>query len=383
MTATTEAPPKPQQAQADRDELLGCLIVLARLHGLTLTRDAALAGLPLSDGRLNPSLFERAAHRADLSSKVVRLPLRQLKAELLPAVLLLDGAGACVLLGRSADGATLQVLYPELGEATLQVPIEQIEARYSGYAIYARPRVRFDARSPVVNAPRSGHWFWGVIGENRRLYRDVLLAAFLTNLFALAMPLFMLNVYDRVVPNQAFDTLWALSVGVIITVLGDLLLKTLRSRFVDLASSRADVKLSAFIMERVLGMRMEQRPASAGSFAANLRAFESVRDFIGSATVVTFIDLPFALIFFLVIGWIAPMMLVPLTIGALLLLYALAVQGRMHELTETTYRAGAQRNASLIEGLVGFETCHSASLLAVIRPSRSSRRVRAGWWIRG
>jgi len=368
MTASTEALLSEQQAQAGRDELLGCLIVLARLHGLTLTPDAALAGLPTHDGMLTPALFERAAHRAGLSSKVVRQPLQQLKAELLPAVLLLDGQGACLLLGCSPDGRTLRVLYPELGEAATEVPAEQIEARYNGYAIYARPRVRFDARSPVVNAPRSGHWFWGVIGENRHLYRDVLLAAFLTNLFALAMPLFMMNVYDRVVPNQAFETLWVLSAGVVIIILGDLLLKTLRSRFVDLASSRADVKLSAFIMERVLGMRMEQRPASAGSFAANLRAFESVRDFIGSATVVAFIDLPFALIFFLVIGWIAPVMLVPLAIGALLLLlYALAVQGRMHELTETTYRASAQRNATLIEGLVGFETLKALAAEAPIQ----------------
>jgi ATP-binding cassette subfamily C protein LapB len=121
-------------------------------------------------------------------------------------------------------------------------------------------------------------------------------------------------------------------------------------------------------MERVLGMRMEQRPASAGSFASNLRAFESVRDFIGSATVVAFIDLPFALIFILVIGWISPLMLIPLALGALImLLYALAVQGRMHELAETTYRAGAQRNATLIEGLVGFETIKALAAEAPIQ----------------
>ena len=96
---------------------------------------------------------------------------------------------------------------------------------------------------------------------------------------------------------------------------------------------------------------------SAGSFAANLRSFESVRDFIGSATVLSFIDLPFALIFFAVIGWIALPMVLPLAIGALLiLLFAFADQHRMHELAETTYRAGAQRNATLVEGLVGFET---------------------------
>lgn len=298
----------------------------------------------------------------------MRQPIAKLRAELLPVVLLLDEQSACVLLERSADGASVRVIFPELGEAAVDLPTAQLEARYSGRALYARPRTRYDARTPAVKAVRGEHWFWGVIAENRRLYRDVLLAAFLTNLFAVAMPLFMMNVYDRVVPNQAFDTLWVLSAGIAIIVLGDLMLKVMRSRFVDLASSRADVKLSAFIMERVLGMRMEQRPASAGSFAANLRAFESVRDFIGSATVVAFIDLPFALIFFLVIGWIAPMMLIPLFIGAaVLLLYALAVQGRMHTLTETTYRASAQRNATLIEGLVGFETLKALAAEAPIQ----------------
>ncbi len=357
-----------REAHQQADELLGCLLVLARLHGRAISADGALSGLPLEQGRLTPSLFERAAHRAGLSSRIVRLPVASLKTELLPAVLLLEGESACLLLGRNPDGRTLRVVYPELGDAPLDVPAAEIEARYTGYTIYARPRLHFDARSPVVKATRSGHWFWGVIAENRALYRDVLLAAFLVNLFAVAMPLFIMNVYDRVVPNQAFDTLWVLAAGVALIIIGDLVLKTMRNRFVDLASSRADVKLSAYIMERVLGTRMEQRPASAGSFAANLRAFESVRDFIGSATVIAFIDLPFALIFFAVIGWIAWPMLIPLVIGTvLLLLYALAVQGRMHELAETTYRAGAQRNATLVEGLVGFETLKALGAEAPIQ----------------
>ncbi len=364
-----ESPLVPDRdAHQQADELLGCLLVLARLHGRALSADGALSGLPLEQGRLTPSLFERAAHRAGLSSRIVRSPVARLKTELLPAVLLLDGESACLLLGRSSDGKMLRVVYPELGDAPVEVPAAVIKARYSGYTIYARPRLHFDARSPVVKATRSGHWFWGVIAENRALYRDVLLAAFLVNLFAVAMPLFIMNVYDRVVPNQAFDTLWVLAAGVALIIIGDLVLKTMRNRFVDLASSRADVKLSAYIMERVLGTRMEQRPASAGSFAANLRAFESVRDFIGSATVIAFIDLPFALIFFAVIGWIAWPMLIPLVIGTvLLLLYALAVQGRMHELAETTYRAGAQRNATLVEGLVGFETLKALGAEAPIQ----------------
>ncbi len=350
------------------DELLLCLQFLARAHGELPTRDALMAGLPAENGRLTPGLFSRAARRAHLSSQLVSCPLSELKDALLPAIVLLRDERACVLLGFNEDRSQVRIAYPELADAPVEVPLTAIAADYLGSTIYARPTQRYDARTPEVRAGRHDHWFWGVIAESRPLYRDVLLAALLANLFALGMPLFTMNVYDRVVPNHAFETLWVLALGLLLMLVSDLVLRTMRGRFVDLASSRADVKLSAFIMERVLGTRMEQRPASAGSFASNLRAFESVRDFIGSATVVAFIDLPFALIFMVVIGWISWYMLVPLTLGAIIMLvYALAVQGRMHELAETTYRAGAQRNATLIEGLVGFETIKALAAEAPIQ----------------
>ncbi len=339
------------------DELLACLMIVARAHGEAPTRDALLAGLPLEPYRLTPSLFERAARRAHLSSHLAQTALLDVKVALLPAIVLLKDERACVLLGFNEGRSQARIIYPELGDSPVTVGLEELTDDYLGTVIYARPTQRYDARTPEVRAGRHSHWFWGVMAESRPLYRDVLLAAFLANLFALGMPLFTMNVYDRVVPNRAFETLWALAIGLALMLISDLVLRTMRGRFVDLASSRIDVKLSATIMEQVLGTRMEQRPVSAGSFASNLRAFESVRDFIGSATVVAFIDLPFAIIFLIVIGWISWWMLLPLLVGAtIMLVYALAVQGRMHELAETTYRAGAQRNATLIEGLVGFET---------------------------
>jgi len=177
-----------------------------------------------------------------------------------------------------------------------------------------------------------------------------------------------MNVYDRVVPNNATDTLWMLALGVLLVIAMDYMLRLLRGRFIDLASARIDVKLSALIMERVLGMRLETKPASVGSFAANLRSFESVRDFIASATVSALIDLPFALIFLLLIVWIAwPLVLIPLLGLIVRVVYAYLVQHRMHELAETTYRATAQRNAALIESLTALETIKTQSAEGVVQ----------------
>jgi len=166
-----------------------------------------------------------------------------------------------------------------------------------------------------------------------------------------------MNVYDRVVPNHAVETLWMLAAGVLVILIADIVLRTMRSYFLDLASRRVDIKLSALIMERVLGIRMEHRPVSVGSYAVNLRSFETVRDFITSASITTLIDLPFALIFIAVIGWIAWPVLVPLLVGLIIVLgYSMSVRGNLKELAETTYRASAMRNSTLIESLVGLET---------------------------
>lgn len=345
-------PPHPREP----DSLLECLLAVVKAHGGTLTSHAAVDGLPLVNNRLTPSLFHRAASRAGFASNVVRKPLEQINPALFPAILLLENEEACVLLGWKDGGQTARLIFPELGDAETALAREELAARYTGHAILARPKFRFDARTPEVGRVRERHWFWGTLADNRLLYRDVLLAAFMINLFAIALPLFTMNVYDRVVPNQAIETLWMLAAGVAIVLVADVVLRTMRGYFLDLAGSRVDVRLSAYIMERVLGLRLENRPLSAGSFAANLRSFETVRDFITSATVTAFIDLPFALIFLVVIGWIAWPLILPIVFGVVLVVaYALTVHHKMHELSETTFRAGALRNATLVESLVGLE----------------------------
>ncbi|WP_247646471.1 type I secretion system permease/ATPase [Deefgea sp. CFH1-16] len=216
---------------------------------------------------------------------------------------------------------------------------------------------RFDLRTPEMGKIRERHWFWGVVFDNWRIYRDALIAALLINIFALAMPLYSMNVYDRVVPNHAMETLWVLALGAILVLGFDFVLRTARGYILDVASKRIDVTLSALIMERVLGIQMSSRPASVGSFTANLRAFESVRDFIASASITTLVDLPFVLIFFLVLVWISPWLVLPPLVGAILIIaFAWLAQAKMNQLVELTQRASAQRNATLVESMVGLET---------------------------
>lgn len=343
---------------ATADDLLQCLLLVARAHDITTTRETLLAGLPLAGQPLSPSLFARAAARANLTSKLVARDISALNTALFPAILLLNDNHACLLLEIQEDG--VKVVFPELSESPVTLSLAEIDARYTGRALYARPEQRFDARTANIRNTHQGHWFWSVIAAHRRLYRDVLLAAFLINLFALTMPLFIMNVYDRVVPNHATDTLWVLAAGMLLVLCADALLRVMRGWFIDLAASRTDITLSTTIMERVLGMKLSERPASVGSFTSGLQAFESVRSFIGSATVIAFIDLPFVLLFTMVIGLISWVLVLPVIVAVVLvLLYTSAVQHKMYALSEASMQASAQRNAILVESLSGLETLKS------------------------
>ncbi len=346
-----------QNQASTGDSLLGCLLLVCRTHQIATTKNALIAGLPLRNGKMTPALFKRAAERENLVVTVLKKPLNKIRLEYLPVTLLLNNDEACKLVNIDTKANSVRVIYPELGDSEVIVPLAEITEQYAGYIIVTKIKYVFDKRAPSVGKVRLKHWFWGTLAENKRIYRDIMVAALVVNIFALAMPMFTMNVYDRVVPNRSVETLWVMSIGVAIIVIGDLILRTMRGYFLDWASTRIDVKLSARIMEQVLGTRLELRSNSVGSLASNLRSFESVRDFITSATITTLIDVPFGLVFIGVMAWISFPMVIPVILGSIaMLVYAFSVQTKMHELSETMYRAGALRNATLIESLVGLET---------------------------
>ena len=293
--------------------LLDCLVELTRIHGRPMTHSALISGLPIDKDGLTPSTFSRAASRAGFATKIVKMEIDDLDENLLPAVILLEKNKACVLLSIQKSKNTASVLFSETGQGTVSMPLAKLKGKFTGHVIFSRPRFRLDQRTPEVTEVAGRHWFWSAFREQKTLYKDVLVAAFLVNLFALAIPFFSMNVYDRVIPTHAEETLWMLVIGVLLITVFDYILKLVRSHFVDLAGSRIDVKLSGFIMQKVMGMRLVDKPASVGSFAQTLRSFESIRDFVSSASVTALVDLPFALLFVFVIGWIAwPLILFPI-----------------------------------------------------------------------
>lgn len=340
-----------------QDPLLNSLIYISRYYGLANSPEALINGLPLADGSLTPFLFPRAAERAGLVARENRSDIEQISQLVLPVVLMLKGGDACVLNAIHSEKQEAEIVNVESGLAPISIPLGDLQLQYIGRYFLVKKQFRYDERSPEVLKTKDGHWFWGTLWQSKRIYRDVLIASVLINLFAIAAPMFTRIVYDKVVPNLAFETLWVLASGVFIIFSFDLFLKLLRSYFIDIAGKKSDILISSKLFSKVLGIRMESKPASVGAFARHLQEFESIREFFTSATISSLIDLPFAILFLTLIWLMAgDLVYVPLAGVIILILYSLLIQGPLKRAIEEGSRLSSQKYANLIESLSGLET---------------------------
>ena len=339
-----------------QDPLLNCLVHLTQQSHRPLSAEVLKEGLPLENNLLTPKLFVRAAKRAGFSSKIAKRELTAISPLTLPVVLLLENNNACVLQEIDLAKGEAKVVQPESGGvATLSV--ESLAKSYTGYTIFVRLEYQSTEKVSRILTPQEGHWFWGTIWRSSKIYRDVLIASFLINLFVLANPLFVMNVYDRVVPNGAIETLWVLAVGVFVVYLFDFLLKLLRAYFIEIAGKKTDILLSAMLFEKVMAIQYASMPRSVGVFSNNLREFESIRNFLSSTTNTILIDIPFAVIFLLVIWMVGgKLVIVPVVAVPLILIYSWVVSKKLKYAVEKTYQSSAQKNATLVESLTAMET---------------------------
>ncbi|QTD31467.1 type I secretion system permease/ATPase [Pseudomonas fluorescens] len=361
-----QAAPAPQTRI--QDTLLDSVSWMCDHYGLGKTPEALTAGLP-KGAMLSPSLAIQALSNAELCAGLVERRPQQLPSQLMPMILLRKEQAGCILLGRQTvkdeEGKRTwryQVILPEVGAEAVDVGQAEMDEMYAGYAILVKPRAKVDARAGEETPQSAGHWLFSTLWRYRRYYRSAAIAAVLINVLALASIFFTMNVYDRVVPNQAFVTLWSLAIGVTVAMVFEAVSRYVRAHLLDVAGKKADLILGAMLFRQALSIQMEHKPASSGSFANQLREFESVRDFATSATLATITDLPFVLLFVGVIfalggplGWV-PMLLIPL-----ILLVSIIIQWPLARVMKENLRESSLKQGVLIESVEGLESLKATS----------------------
>lgn len=273
----------------------------------------------------------------------------------LPAIVRLSDGSVGVVTGLSARKDASVVLSGEGGVATI-LPLDALLVQ-TDFIVLARPqRATVDERVDSYIAPYREHWFRAIAFRDIGAYGHVMLASLVANLLALAGVMFSMQVYDRVVPAKSFNTLYVLFVGVVLALVFDFIMRRLRTRIIDIVGKRTDMRISDLVFGHALRVKNQERPTSTGTFIAQLRDLEQVRELLTSTTVAAVADLPF-FILFLVIFWLVggPLVLIPVAALLLLVLPGIVVQRSLRAAASEAMREASLRNAMLVEAVQGIE----------------------------
>ncbi len=364
MMGQSDMPSTQEQVSA----IEACMLNIAE----TLERPITLAALHSAQSGQNGDLSVRdilsVARRAGLQAGYGAQNLKAFDDTLVPAMLLLDGGKAVTYHGRAPGGALL-IFDPEIGTGLCEVAEQVLAKAYTGYAILFR---RDHKAELIAKAPgHAGHWFWSALAANRWSYIQVALAAALANLLGLSTSIFIMVVYDRVLPNEATESLIALTIGVGLALLFDFILKLLRAGFIDRAGQNADLFMGRRVFDHLLNIQMKSRTGSTGAMTSTVREFETLREFFTSATLVAVVDLPFIGLFVFVIYLVGgDLALIPALAVPVVLLTGLAVQPILSRMAEKSLKDGQSKQSVLVEAVTGLET---------IKTTAAGRQMRNRW----
>jgi ATP-binding cassette subfamily C protein LapB len=286
---------------------------------------------------------------------VKKTRLRKIKSSSQAVIALMKDGGACVISSEVAG--FVKVHYPKNKNEATQVERAQFKENYAGVILDIEfPDESVWNEGGAIKEERGFSWFWNIIFNYREFYVHILLTAFFINLFALSIPLFAMNVYDRIIPNRTADSLWALAIGIIMIICFDFLLKILRGYFVDQVGKKIDLRMSSKLLDKSLNLKMVDHKSAAGIRVSQLKDFDSIRDFLSSVTLVGIIDLPFMVIAFLVMYVIGgPLVFVPMVVVVLSLLSAYLISKPLNKYIDMSLQSGAAKNALLYESLSNVE----------------------------
>ncbi len=344
-----------------------CLVILSRLNNKPISAEALGHGLPFDSRKGKQRLFSvtqskanfsRAAQKAGFTSKLKKRTLAEIPAVVLPAILMLQDDTACVLTDISVAKGVAHIIVPSVDETPMEISLAKLGDQYLGYVFFLKASYEGFGQNRLLDKVASrDNWFFGTLLKFKAIYGRVLLATFLINLFVIAGPMFTMNVYDRIIPHNAVDTLWVLAIGIGFIYLFDMVLKFLRTHFLETAARTSDIILSSMLFEQALNIKMATVPNSVGSFISNVKDFDGIRSFFASTAITAFIELPFAIIFLLVIYSINPYIaIVPLVAIIIIILMSIPVKRSIQKIVAATHEAIGKRNSILVESLSNLET---------------------------
>jgi len=352
---------EPPAWDVENDALAHALSWLTRHHGRERSPESLLAGLPMA-GRLGPDQAIRALRDAGFNAGLVQRSIGDLHHLLLPAVLLLNGGDACIVVARSGPGQ-YDVVMPGREHHACTATETELAAEYTGVALVATPLAQSTASSEdaALLADPGQHWLWGTMRRFIPYYRSALTAALLTNVLMLVTGLATSVIYDKVIPHQAYVTLWALATASGLALAFDFISRQLRAYLIDVAGRKADLIVGAKLFRQTLSVRMEHRPDSSGAYAHTLGQIEVVREFFASATLSALSDLPFIIVFvamvFIVggpLGWVLALAI------PLLLIMSMLIQGSLRRSMTANMEQHADLHGVLVEAVEGMEDLKAA-----------------------
>lgn len=335
--------------QAEK-KLIESVILMLRAYGIRKSGAAVRDAVERPHNKFTAAEAVSALSQIGFKSSFGAISIHKITADLLPLIAFKKD-GSSVVLKEMDEDSNFTVLNSTRGAENKTLDKNEFRKEYSGYAVIAK---KLNQRE---KDERTGHWFFSAFRKSKWLYVQVMVAAMVSNFLSLTTALFTMTVYDRIIPNGAFESLIALSIGVIIALAFDFLIKSLRAKFIDQASRRADLEISRRLFDRILSLSPNEQRQKTGAMAGTIREFETLREFFNSSTLVVLIDLPFVFFFIYVIYLIAgPLAYVPLVAVPLVMLVGLGIQPFLARITRGAVDSGMNKQAVLVETLNGLET---------------------------
>ena len=356
----------------EEDTLLESLLFLSKFHKRTASAESLIAGLAIHNTLMTPSMFQKSAKKIGLIVKAVNRKLNDIDNKALPAVMILNNNKVCVILNIDISKDQVTLIMPHVSSGELTLSLDEVQKLYTGNLFIVKPAYNFENRvDKDVQVTDTKRWFWRTMKKNLSIYKLVIISAVLINVFVIFVPLFTMNVYDRVLPNKAIDTLWILLSGIVFVLIFDFILKLIRAYFIEQAGKRADIRMSSKIFDQLLNIKLDSKPSSTGMFVSRLQSFESVREFFTTATVTAFVDLPFVILFIFIIFYVGgPIGYISIGTMLIAMLFAFFMQRPIKKNILNSAKEDQIKQTVLTETVTGLE---------IIKSVRAQNRMRTHW----